>query len=509
MLVSGAFLVSRLLGWVRAAIIASSLGIGPDADAFQAAFRLPDLMFQLVAAGALNSALIPVIAELLHRDTEDRAWQVVSTVANLMLVALLVLAVGLFVFAPVLVPLTVPGYDPDRMQRTIGLTRIMVLSPVILAMGTVATSVLNARGRFAASVLAPILYNLGIIAGALVLYPAMGTAGRAIGVVLGSICHLAIQVRPLLREGFHYHPRISLRDPAARRTLALLAPRTFGLGATQMVLVVLTVQASSMAPGSVAALGYAFTLLQIPLGVISMALGAVVLPSLSRSLATDDHAEYAYVLRRSIRLLLFVMLPIATMGMVQSHGVVDLLYGYGRFDPAAVTVTASTLLVFLVGLTAHAEIAILAPGFYAGQDTRTPVAIVLGGTCLTIALALVLAPPLGLLGLALAVALGAWLEALLMVGVLARRWPALDVASLAQAFLAALLAALVAGAVTWVVWTNVSGLAVGPARLSLLLRLVLATGSGGLVYLGASRLLRIPELPTITGVVVDLARRRR
>jgi putative peptidoglycan lipid II flippase len=276
-----------------------------------------------------------------------------------------------------------------------------------------------------------------------------------------------------------------------------------------MVLVVLTVQASSMAPGSVAALGYAFTLLQIPLGVISMALGAVVLPSLSRSLATDDHAEYAYVLRRSIRLLLFVMLPIATMGMVQSHGVVDLLYGYGRFDPAAVTVTASTLLVFLVGLTAHAEIAILAPGFYAGQDTRTPVAIVLGGTCLTIALALVLAPPLGLLGLALAVALGAWLEALLMVGVLARRWPALDVASLAQAFLAALLAALVAGAVTWVVWTNVSGLAVGPARLSLLLRLVLATGSGGLVYLGASRLLRIPELPTITGVVVDLARRRR
>ena len=201
LLVSGAFLVSRLLGWVRVAIIAGSLGIGADADAFQAAFRLPDLMFQLVAAGALTSALIPVIAEMLHKDSDDRAWQVVSTVANLMLIALLVLAVGLFVFAPVLVPLTAPGYDPDRMDRTIALTRIMVLSPVFLALGSVATSVLNAGGRFAASVLAPILYNLGIIAGALFLYPVMGTAGLAAGVVLGSICHLAIQVRPLLREG--------------------------------------------------------------------------------------------------------------------------------------------------------------------------------------------------------------------------------------------------------------------------------------------------------------------
>jgi putative peptidoglycan lipid II flippase len=509
MLVSGAFLVSRLLGWVRVAIIAGSLGISPDADAFQAAFRLPDLMFQLVAAGALNSALIPVIAEMLHRDSDDRAWQVVSTVANLMLIALLVLAVGLFVLAPVLVPLTAPGFDPDRMDRTIALTRIMVLSPVILAMGTVATSVLNARGRFAASVLAPILYNLGIIAGALFLYPVMGTAGLAAGVVLGSICHLAIQVRPLLREGFHYHPRISLGDPAARKTLALLAPRTFGLGATQMVLVVLTVQASSMAAGSVAALGYAFTLLQIPLGVISMALGAVVLPSLSRSLARDDHDEYAYVLRRSIRLLLFVMLPIAAMGMVQSHGVVDLLFGYGRFGPDAVTVTANTLLIFLVGLTAHAEIAILAPGFYAGQDTRTPVGIVLGGTLLTIVLAVILAGPLGLGGLALSVALGAWLEALLMVGVLARRWPALDVGSLGGALLEALAAAVVAGAMTWLVWSNAGGLAVGPARLSLLLRLVLATGAGGLVYVAVSRLLRIPELGTITGVVTDLVRRGR
>ena len=215
------------------------------------------------------------------------------------------------------------------------------------------------------------------------------------------------------------------------------------------------------------------------------------------------------MLRRSIRLLLFVMLPIATMGMVESRGVVDLLYGFGRFDPAAVTVTANILFVFLIGLTAHAEIAILAQGFYAEQDTRTPVGIVLVGTCLSITLALVLAGPLGLAGLALAVAAGAWVEALVMVVVLAHRRPALDLKSLTVALLVDLAAAVVAGAVVWLVWANVTGLAVGPARLSLLLRLVLATGAGGLVYIGLARLLRIPELQMIVAVAGDLARRRR
>ena len=516
LLVSGAFLVSRLLGWVRVAIIASALGVSGDGDVFATAFKLPDLMFQLVAAGALNSALIPVIAELLHRDSEDAAWRVVSTVANLMMIALLVLATGLFVFAPLLVPLiapgfgqTGPGFDPDRLERTVALTRIMVLSPVFLAMGSVATSVLNARGRFAASVMAPILYNIGIIVGAVALYPMLGISGLALGVVFGSMCHLAVQLRPLAGVGFRYRPRISLSDPAARKALTLMAPRAFGLGAVQVTLVVLTIQASTMAQGSIAALTYAFTLLQIPLGVISMALGTVALPALSTALATGETGEFVYLLRRSIRLLLFVMLPIATMGIVQAHGVVDLLFGYGRFDADAVTVTAGTLSFFLIGLAAHAEIAILAPAFYAGQDTRTPVGIVVAGTGVSVVLAVTLAGPLGLAGLAVSVAAGAWFEGLLMVGVLGRRWPELDLASLARAMLVALVAAVAAAGVTWLVWSNVAGLFVGPARLSLLIRLVLATGAGGLLYAVITRLLRVPELDTILGVLGDLVRRRR
>ena len=508
LLVSGAFLVSRLLGWVRVAIIAATVGLGSDLDSFYAAFRLPDLMFQLVAAGAVNSALIPVISELLANDSAARAWRTVSTIINLMLLAVVVLAIMLFVAAPWLVPLVTPGFDAAKVGRTVELTRIMVLSPVFLALGSVATSVLNARGRFAASVVAPIAYNLGMIGGALILYPMVGITGLALGVVAGSICHIAVQLRPLAIDGFVYSAGIQLRDSAARRTVALMLPRALGLGATQVTLVVLTTLASTMAEGSVAALNVGFTLLQIPLGVISMALAAVVLPALSRAVATGAVDEFVDLLRRAIRLLLFVMFPIAGMGIVLRTSVVTLLFGYGRFDAAAVQVTSDTLLFFLLGLVAHAEIAILAPAFYANQDTRTPVGIAVTGTVITIILAVVLAGPLGLPGLALSVALGAWFEALAMIVVLGRRWPALDLGNLGWALLVALGAACLASVVTLGVATAVGGLEVGPARVSLLLHLVLAAGAGGLVYIVIGRSLRIAELSTITGVVTDVVRRR-
>ena len=165
LIVSGAFLISRILGYVRLVVIANTFGASADLDAFFAAFRIPDLIFQLVAAGALGSALIPVLSGLLANDESDRAWRVVSTVINLMLCGLAVLAGLLFVLAPLVMPAITPGFGPEQLDRTVGLTRIMLLSPIFLAMGAVATSVLNAGGRFAASAVAPIVYNLAIIGG--------------------------------------------------------------------------------------------------------------------------------------------------------------------------------------------------------------------------------------------------------------------------------------------------------------------------------------------------------
>ncbi|MFL5779661.1 MAG: lipid II flippase MurJ, partial [Chloroflexota bacterium] len=286
LIVTSAFLVSRILGYVRVVVIGTTFGADSELDTFFAAFRIPDLIFQLVAAGAVSSALIPVVSSLLAGDERARAWRVVSTVANLMLVGLAVLAVLVFVWAPLIVPAITPGFSQDQIARTVELTRTMLLSPIFLALGAIATSVLNSEGRFAASAAAPITYNLAIIAAALFLAPSMGVEGLAVGVVLGSVAHLAIQLRPLARLGFRYQPRVDVADGEATHALALMAPRAIGLGASQITFVAMTYFASALAVGSLSAFNFAMTLLQIPLGVIGVPLGIVILPTLSRDLAT-------------------------------------------------------------------------------------------------------------------------------------------------------------------------------------------------------------------------------
>jgi putative peptidoglycan lipid II flippase len=217
LVVTGAFFVSRVLGWLRTVVTAYLFGASPDLDAYFAAFRIPDAIFQLVAAGALSSALIPVLSGLIANGEDSRAWRVVSTVVNLMLLALAALSVVLAIAAPVIVPAITPGFDPAQTELTVRLSRIMLISPTLLALGAVATSVLNTMGRFSASALAPIVYNVGIILGAIFLSPFIGVEGLAIGVVVGSLAHLGIQLPQIFgRLGVRYEPKLDLTDPAAR-----------------------------------------------------------------------------------------------------------------------------------------------------------------------------------------------------------------------------------------------------------------------------------------------------
>jgi putative peptidoglycan lipid II flippase len=511
LIVSGAFLVSRVLGWVRVLIIGNTFPAGPELDAFLAAFRLPDLMFQLVAAGALSSAVIPVVSALLATDETARAWRVVSTIANMMLLGLLILGVVVFVAAPLIVPTIIaPGWDDARWARTVDLTRIMILSPIFLSLGSLASSVLNGRGRFAASAIAPIVYNLAIIGAALVLTPAFGVTGLAIGVVSGSLGHLLVQLAPVRALGYRYDPRIELDDPEARKALKLMAPRALGLGAGQVTFVVLNSIASTISTGAVSVFYVAFTLLQIPIGVIGVPLGVVVLPSLSREAAIGNLHDFAALLSRAIRLILFVMLPITGISIVLRHEIVGVLFGYSRFDAEALDLTAATLLAFLTGLTAHALIAILARAFYARQDTRTPVAAAILAVVINSSLAAVLAGPFGLPGLGLAIAIAAWIETIVLLVLLQRSLPelafrpllSLGIRSLAVTIGGSLAAAGVAAGLTLVMGAD-------PGRFDLVIRIVVV----GIVWLLTSAalalVLRIDELTSIIGVMLDLLRRPR
>jgi putative peptidoglycan lipid II flippase len=509
LIVTGAFLVARLLGYVRTVVISSTFGAGAELDSFLAAFRIPDLMYQLVAAGALSSALIPVLAGLFAAGDEGRAWRVTSTVATLMLVSISLLAAAAWLLAPVLVPIMTPGFDEPTLAETVDLTRIMLLAPILLAAGAVATSVLNSRYQFFYASLAPVSYNLAIVAATLLLAPALGVTGVAIGVVLGALAHVLVQVVPLGRIGFRLRPGVDTRDPAARRTFALMGPRAIGLGAAQFALIALTAFASTIGPGAITAFAVAFTLLQLPLGLIGVPLGVVLLPALSSQHAEGAFGGYVRLVGRSVRLLLYVMIPIAALGIVLATEVVTVLFGYGNFSAEAIAGSSAALAILLVGLPAHAVIAVLARAFYAAQDTRTPVLAAIVAVVVNVVVSYALVGRAGLQGLAAAVAAGAWVECLLLMAILQARVAGVDLRAIGRTFVLTLVSTAAATAAAFAVRQAATGPIDESRIVGALVVTVLATLAGGVAFVVMSLVLRIAELPAASTVLMEVVRRPR
>ena len=509
LIVTAAFLLSRVLGWVRLVVITNLFGATTELDAYFAAFRVPDALFQLVAAGALSSALIPVLAGLFTRGEDDRAWRVVSTVLNAMLLVLASLALVVAIFASEIVPIVTPGFDLVTTELTVRLTRIMLLSPVLLALGSVASAVLNGRGRFAAAATAPLFYNGAVIFAAIFLAPWLGIEALAIGVVVGSMLHLLVQLPALVGERFRLSFNIDLADPAARQALLLMAPRALGLGAAQVTFIVNTSLATSIGVGAVTAYTVAFTILQIPVGVIAMSLGVVIFPVLSRALAAGAIGQYGTLVVRALRLMLYTMLFSAAIGIVLRRQVVTLLFGYG-FDDRAIDLTANTLLILLIGLAAHSMNTILARAFYSAQDTRTPVMVAVTAVVVNVVVSLTTVSSLGLSGLALGIAMGAWFEAIALALLLWQRLPGVAIGSLVRPFaLFAVGAAISALAAMLVVRGAEMLLGTEPGYVELLGIVLAAAAAGALVYVAFSVLFKVPELGQTWSLVRAQVRRRQ
>jgi putative peptidoglycan lipid II flippase len=511
--VFGAFLASRILGWVRVVVLVRLFGnpaqIG-DLDAYNAAFRIPDLIYQLVAAGAIASALVPVLSGLLGGGEKQRAWRVASAVASVVLVALSAAALLMFIFAPVIVPMLVSGFDAEKTAKTIELTRMMLLSPIFLALGAVASSVLNTQGRFGAAAMAPVVYNAAIIVFAIALAPIIGIDGAAIGVVVGSVLHFAIQL-PSLRGHFTWTFQVRSRDPAAHEALMLMVPRAIGLGASQVAFIVNTSLASAVlvaglgGDGAVSVYNVAFNVLQIPLGILAVPVGIVLLPSLSRARLSVEDGQFAAMVGQSVRLLLWMTLFLAAVGLVLREQSLALLFP--GFAQPAVQATAATLGVFLLGLPAHAINVILARAFYAGRDTRTPVAVAVASVAVNITVSVLTVGSLGLLGLALGIALGGWFESISLMLILHRRVPSFELRPMLRA-LTFLVGAAIAAAIAFATVTAVERLdLLGSSYAESLLEVLVAGLSAGAGYLLYSRLVHLPELPRAIGLFRSALRR--
>jgi len=499
--------LSRLIGWLRTAVFyAEFSGHSNNLDSFYAAFRIPDTLFQLVAAGAVGSALVPVVSELLARGEPDRARRLVATIANLMILALIPLAIVVWITAPSIVAVLLPTADPAELDLRVGMTRVMLLSPMFLAVGAVMTAGLNSVGVFGAPAMAPNVYNVGIIVCAVVLTPALGIYALAIGVVVGAAGHVLSQAAAVRRTGL-YAPRLDVHDPAVKETLLLMAPRALGLGVTQLVFLVNTYFASSMKDGSGAISQYfgAFTALQIPVGLIGVPLGIVLLPPLSQAVARGDDERFRHLVDQSLRLLLFVVVPLTGFMLVLGSPTIAFLYQHGAFSQADTASLTPIYDVFLLGLIAHVLIALLAPIFYAGKDTRTPVTAALLAVAVDVAAAVVLFPFMGLEGLALAIGLGAWAEVTMLVVLMERRI-GFDLRPVARHAVAFGAGSCVAAAAVYVVARMIER----SAGASLAMEIVeLAVGGvvGLTVYTLWSRAFRLPELEAALDLVRTLIRR--
>ena len=416
--VSGMTFLSRILGFVRDFVIARIFGAGMMTDAFFVAFKLPNLLRRLFAEGAFSQAFVPILGEYKNKRGETETKRLVDHVASLLLLVLLAVTLLGMAGAPLLVYLSAPGFtaDPGKFALTVELTRITF--PYILFMSLVALAggILNTWNRFALPAFTPVLLNLSFIGMALLAAPWFDRPILALGwaVFLGGVLQLALQLPSLKRLGMLPRFAPDWHDPGVRRILKLMAPAVLGVSVSQVSLLINTIFASFLGTGSVSWLYYADRLMEFPSGMLGAALGTILLPSLSRYHASGKIDDYSRLLDWGLRLTLLLAAPAAVALAIIAVPLIATLFHHGAFGADDVFRTRDALAAYSVGLLGLILVKVLAPGFYARQNIRTPVKIALITLLATQALNLALIGWLRHAGLALSISLAACLNAFLL-----------------------------------------------------------------------------------------------
>ncbi|MCX7706695.1 MAG: murein biosynthesis integral membrane protein MurJ [Anaerolineae bacterium] len=421
-LVAGCFALAAAAGLFRNIVIARTFGIGADLDAYYAAFKLPDLLFTVVAGGALATAFIPVFADYAAAGDRAGAWRLASAVGNWVTVITTAAALTAGIAAPWLTRAVIaPGFTPLQQEETTTLMRLVLASNVIFGVSGVLGSVLNGLKHFLLPALAPVLYPLGIAAGAAWLAPALGVRGLALGAVLGATLHLAIKIPALIRYGFRWSPVLRTGDGAVRRVALLMGPRVLDLGVFHATMLATTNLASRLDAGSVSALEWGWDAMQLPETIIGTAFGLVAFPTLAELAARGDRNSLRATLGESLRTVLALAVPAAFGLILLGRPLLTLLYQRGAFDAAATEAGYTALRFYALGLTGHACLELAARTFFAQKDTVTPLLLAAASAGLNIALAWLLMGPLGHGGLALANSAAVTLEVLPLLLILRSR----------------------------------------------------------------------------------------
>lgn len=495
-----ASLGSRLVGLARERVLTTMFGAGDIFDAFVAAFRLPDLIFNLIVVGALSASFIPLFTDKLVNGKKGRdreAFDFSLTVLNMVLLLVVILSVIYMIFAPYIVPLITPGFDGEKLQMTISLSRIMALQPILLSISFVFSGVLNSFKRFVAYGMAPILYNVGIIIGAIYLYPIMGISGLGWGVVLGAIMHMLVQLPSVLRIGWRWRPVMYWHSKDVNTLRRMILPRMFGLAGQQVNLFLVTIIGSTLAAGSITVFHLANNVQSVPIGIFGLAFAQAAFPTLAEQVARKKTAEFRHTLTRSFRYILFFVVPVSVFFFLLRAQIVRVLFGDGAFDWEDTFMTLETLGLLLVSLFAQATIPLLVRAFYVRRNTLIPVLISLASIVVNVALAIWLAPSMGVQGLALAFSAAAILQLMLLLGVLHWQLNGFDDRDVLTGLLRIIAASLVAGVVVQYSKVPLAMMVDMQRFWGILAQLVGAFSVGIAVYIFLCFLMRCEELTAL------------
>lgn len=508
--VSGATLLSRVLGFLRDLIIARAFGAGTATDAFFAAFRLPNMLRELLGEGALSAAFIPVFTDSLSKRGREGAWRLAWTALILLAFLLVLVSVAGILLAPWLIRLIAPGFlaVPSKLDLASFLARVMF--PYILFVGIAALlmAILNAQGHFATPALSPTMLNIAMIGCALFLAPHLNPPilALAIGVLIGGAGQLLIQMPAAWRLGMGEHRSIDLADPGIGRIARLMAPGVAGLAITQVNVFIGTFLASFLGEGGISVLYYAFRLIQFPIGIFGVAIATAAFPAMARQAARRSLGEVGATAAYSIRLVLFVTLPSMVALMVFRVPIVQLLFERGAFDRTITLATADVVFFYALGLGAYVSNRILVAAFYSIQDTTTPVKSGALAVLVNIACSLLLMRPLGVAGLALATALSSFVNLGLLMTALRRRLGRLGEVPLLPSLLRLIGASVVMGLTGLALVHTRDPVTVAPAvRRAMVLVFELAGSLAAFLVVAAC--LRSEELSSMLEKV--LSRRRR
>ena len=511
-----AVMCSRLLGLAREQICAALFGGGGAMDAFTAAFRIPNLLRDLFAEGALSTAFVTTFSKTIARGGDAAAWRLADKVATLTAVALSAICLLGIVFSAQLVATLAPGFEPAKAALTVTLTRIMFPFILLVSLAALVMGMLNAKNVFGMPAMASSFFNIGSIVGGVLLgfwldpnFGPRALVGLAIGTLIGGALQLGVQLPRLRRLGYHFHPDFSWRDAGVKAILVLMGPSVIAASTTQFNVLVNSMFASTLGDGPIFWLAIAFRLMQLPLGLFGVALGSVTLPLLSRLAVGGDMAAFRAELARAMRLGLLLTIPSAIGLMMLAEPIISVLYQHGRFDAYQTAQAAGALRFYAIGLCGYAALKVLVNAFYALDRRKTPMLVSFMAVGLNLLFNWIFTFNLGWgpRGLAFSTGCVATFNFLVLYALMRRQLKRLEtrrmLAMLAKVALAS--AALVA-----ICWASRHWLLAHWATqvfTSKLLALLLTVIMGGVVFLGCGAALRIDELHTLKGAIARRLRR--